>query len=536
MAIRAIEQSAESPQFANAADCREWLAALPLTNVTLVQQTLTKQLHLLRQSCMIPDEQLGVLAALWEPVLFVQTALAQKYAGKPLPLDTDESAVWSSVQKLWLEYADACIGCRDAYARNNINVEQSNALILVHAIRCMAAAMLEHYRIYLEVTPALWEKLNQLYASAERAGFARISVKVETREEVATTDCLAAYCTALLAHLAHPFSLSARQMNLLSAWIPQWAAVTNLAAEPLPPSGIPALGIDLAGDRGPGFAESLQPSPTLRHLDLDAIGRNLRQLMGRLKQGQTPAQLGLGKEARQQDCESLLMLLYIQWCRAGTARGEQRMATAEHAQVCLGLHAAHFHISGRAFRPPGAGLSRQEEDDMRLFGHISERTERQLSSAQSQAVESWKMMNQSDSGFMCMVRDTDTKLRIGHQQLVAVRRGASKLFHLGLIQWMRAEDQESLFAGVRLFPGVARAVAVRPTNFNAPGDIRGQFERGLLLPELPTSTAPMTLVLPSGWYQPGRIVELHSEQKVIAKLTGLLEKGSDFERCTVSLS
>jgi hypothetical protein len=46
----------------------------------------------------------------------------------------------------------------------------------------------------------------------------------------------------------------------------------------------------------------------------------------------------------------------------------------------------------------------------------------------------------------------------------------------------------------------------------------------------------MTLVLPSGWYQPGRIVELHSEQKVIAKLTGLLEKGSDFERCTVSLS
>ena len=87
--IDIIEQSAESPQFANAADCREWLAALPLTNVTLAQQTLTKQLHLLRQSCMIPDEQLGVLAALWEPVLFVQSALAQKYTGKPLPLDTD---------------------------------------------------------------------------------------------------------------------------------------------------------------------------------------------------------------------------------------------------------------------------------------------------------------------------------------------------------------------------------------------------------------------------------------------------------------
>jgi len=62
--IDIIEQSAESPQFANAADCREWLAALPLTKVTLAPQTLTKQLHLLQQSCMAPQQQLGVITTL----------------------------------------------------------------------------------------------------------------------------------------------------------------------------------------------------------------------------------------------------------------------------------------------------------------------------------------------------------------------------------------------------------------------------------------------------------------------------------------
>ena len=43
--------------------------------------------------------------------------------------------------------------------------------------------------------------------------------------------------------------------------------------------------------------------------------------------------------------------------------------------------------------------------------------------------------------------------------------------------------------------------------------------------------APPTLVLPVGWYKPGRIVETHNgdtAQKV--KLTELVERGSDFER------
>ena len=134
------------------------------------------------------------------------------------------------------------------------------------------------------------------------------------------------------------------------------------------------------------------------------------------------------------------MLLYIQWCRAGTGRGEQRDPMEEKAQVCLGIHAAHFYIGGRAFRIPGASLSRQEEHDLQLFGHIGERTERTLASNQSFAVESWRLVNQSNSGFMCMLREPDAQMRIGHNQLVAVRRSSSKLFYLGLVQWLRVEE------------------------------------------------------------------------------------------------
>lgn len=535
MMSQAMATGAAQLRFSDEAGCRRWLETLPLTNVSSAQQALLVQVELLRQSDIQPAELLGILEALRDPIHFVQSELSRKYTGRPLPLDANESAAWARAQLLWMETADAYLLCRDAHARGDLRLMNSGALIMVRALRYVGAAMFDHYRVYRQVPAALWRKMNQLYVFAEQSGFARVAVRGSAREQEGETHCLAVYAQALLAHLANPFALTGRQINFLANWIEKWSLVVNLSAQPLPPSAIPALAVDLAGDAGATFAEGLQPSARLRHLDLELVGRTLRQLITLLKQGQTPGQLGLGNDARQPGCENLLMLLYIQWCRAGTGRGEQRNSNPESAQVCIGLHAAHFHISERAFRAPGGSLTRQEEHDMQLFGHISERTQRQLASNTSRAVESWQLVNQSNSGFMCMLRDADESMRIGHHQLVAVRRGASKLFYAGLIQWIRMDDDKSLFVGVRLFPGIARAIAVRPANFNAPGETKAGFERGLLLPELPAPTTPTTLLLPSGWYQPGRFVELHGEQKTVAKLVNLLEKGSDFERCTVNI-
>jgi hypothetical protein len=535
MLSQLIASHAGQPQFSDASGCRRWLEALPLTNVSAAQQSLTQQVELLLQSSIAPVELLRILEVLCDPVLFLQTELANKFAGRPLPLDANESAIWARVQLLWTELADAYLICRDAHAKGDLRLMNSGALILMRAMRCIGNAMFDHYRVYRQVPPALWKKLHQLYEFAEQSGFAH-STFDGAKEREAKATCTSIYCQALLAHLANPFALTGRQMNFLSQWIENWSLLMHLAPQPQPHSAIPAIAVDLAGESGPTFAEGMMPSAKLRHLDLEVVGRTLRQLITLLKQGQTPSELGLGTDARQLGCESLLMLLYIQWCRAGTGRGEQRNANPDPAQVCLGMNSAHFHISERAFRPPGAPLSRQEETDMQLFGHISERTERQIASHSSLTVESWRLVNQSNSGFMCMLRDPDAQLRIAHNQMVAVRRGSSKLFYVGLIQWLRKEEDQALFVGVRLFPGIARAVAVRPTNFNAPATTKSGFDRGLLLPELQAPATPMTLLLPSGWYQPGRFVDVYAEQKSVAKLVNLLEKGSDFDRCTITFA
>ena len=56
-----------------------------------------------------------------------------------------------------------------------------------------------------------------------------------------------------------------------------------------------------------------------------------------------------------------------------------------------------------------------------------------------------------------------------------------------------------------------------------------------LLPEMPALKAPASLVLPLGWYHPGKTIEIcpvdtAPDQPQTVKLQTLLEKGSDFER------
>ena len=517
-------------QFTDSASCAHWIQSLPMTNPQAAHNVLSQQIPLVRQAGLAPPELLRVLELLREPVAYVQYELARKYTARALPLEPAESELWTRAVALWQELMDCYLLCRDAQA--DPGLARHGPLIMMRSLHYLSCAMFEHYRIYRQAPAELWKKLHQLYRAAEQGGIALAAVIDTHGEPVPNASCAAAYCKALLALLANPFALSGRQLEFLAQWLEKWSGLVGLANQPLPPSAIPALAVDLEGNAGAVFAEGLAPQAGLRHLDLEPLGRALRQTITLLKQGQTPAQLGLGDDARQPGCENLLMLLYIQWCRAGTGRTEQRNPSEEKAQVCLGMHAAHFYISGRAFRTPGSALTRHESHDIELFGHISERTEQMLATRQSSAVESWQLLNQSNSGFMCMLREPDAQMRIGHNQLVAVRRSTGRTFYLGLVQWLRVEETSELFVGVRLFPGVARAVAVRPANLR--GAAADTWERALLLPELPAPMTSATIILPNAWFQAGRQIDL-GDQNQIVKLDSLLEKGSDFDRCTYSL-
>ncbi len=520
-------------EIADKAMCQRWLEALPVTNVPFSLQALAGQLDALTPATIPAPERLRVLETLYETVTFVGSEATKKFAARPLPLDAQEAAAWGRVVGLWRSMADGYHTCLEAARRGELSLSAQGPLITQRALAFTARAMFESYRVYREVEPVLWRSLHGLYAFADDQGYAQKPVADRLDAKAPPSTCSAEYARALLAQLANPFALSGRQMAFLERWLDDWAGLVSFSSQPLPPSSIPPLAVDLAGDSGPQLAEHVPPGRGTRHLDLERLGPALKGLILSLKQGRTPADLGLGADARQPGCESLIMLLYIQWCRAGTGRAEQRLPTQDKLQVCLGLHAAHFYVTGRAFRQPGIDLTREEEDDLRVFGHISERTQRMLASQESAAVETWELVNQSASGFLCLVRQSGAQAKLAHNQLIALRRPSGRAFFTGTVQWLRFTCEGELRVGLRLFPGAPRAVAARPTGPHVGVGMR--YDRALLLPEVPAPATPATLIVPSGWYAPSRVIELYTDRKQQVRLQSLLEKGADYDRCTITV-
>lgn len=526
--------SASNPQalqFLSAADCKRWIDQLSLVNVQEAQLTLTGQLAALKSAALAAIDRLGMLEMLKGPVDFVQQESANRYTGKLLPLGASEAAAWNSVTELWSEISGNYQLCLQAYREGDLDIAPHAALITMRCLDCAGRTMLDYYRAYRKPPAALWRTLHELYSFAEQHGFARIRVADEFAQRDPDSSCAENYVQALLTHLANPYALSARQLAFVQRWTAKWAPLVSLSAQPVPDGPGAALVVDPAGCSGLVPASGVEPRDGLRHVDLEPLSKTLRQTITLLKQGQTPAQLGLGENARQPGCENLLMLLYVQWCRAGTGRNEERQQSCESVYASFGVSEVHFHVGGgREFRQPGE-LTSREKQDLDTFGYIM-RGAQAAGGRNGEKQETWQILNHSPSGFMCMQREPTECSRIGHNQLIAVRSAESKPFQLGVVQWLRIEDNGEMCCGVRLFPGSPQAVAVRPSNFVPSGN---RYERALLLPEAPATATPATLILPAGWFQNGRFVEIFSDRKQTAKLISLLEMGSDFDRCTVTM-
>ena len=513
--------------FRDAASCAKWLESVPLTHAASAQQSLAAQLERLAITALAPLTRLGILETLREPLAYVQGELAKKTRGRPMPLAPLELAAWEQLTGLWQSLHAAYQQSLRECTAGSAELARFAPLICLRSLQCTAFAMFEHYRVYRGVPAGLWRQLHEAYAFADAGGFAASTIDQRMLEQEIPDTCGGVYAHALLAHLGSPYALSARQMDLMHQWLEHWSSSVGLAQHPLPASRVPALAVDLDSSGAVAFAQDLAGRTAVRYLNLGPLSQTIRRLLGALRQGQSPADIGLGRNCPQPGCEKLLTLLHIQWCGAGTGRIDERRQAGHNAGVCMSLNSAHYYVSGKPFRQPGAAYSREEDADLQMFGRVSERTLRSQISQRSAALESWQLVNESAAGFLGMVRSAQLDAPLEHQQLLVFARDAAGAFRAGVVQWLKQDDNSDIFIGVRLLPGAPQAVAVRPAGMAAKPD---KFARALLLPEVPELQSPCCLLLAPGTFQPGRFLDLHNDRTQVVKLMRLLEKGADFER------
>jgi len=523
------EFSAEaSPDFTDCAACTAWLAELPLVNVAPSQIRLLDQLAQLNRFDINPAERLKVLEALREPVYFVQSEQIKKLANKPLPFTQVERGIFGLVVQLWQELLIGYQRCLKHSLEGAL--EGQSALICQRALDSVAANMFDHCRTYHAFPEAYWLILHELYRHAEDARVITDSVEDSVRK--LDVCCAEVYVRALLLMEANPNEQPQKQLIQIQYWLERWAQHVPVRSSPPEDKSLPPLMLDASAAAGAYREVDAEGRSPSRWLDISELARALKKLVVRLRKGETPASLGLGGDCAMPGVEQQLVQLFRFWCEGKNGRVQARRSASTKAQACSTLASIHYHISGKAFRQPGHAteLTRREREEIATFGHASARHEEAFVDAGGYAIEDWQLHEESLSGLRLYRPAASSGGRYALMQLVAVRPADAKSFFIGVVRWLKTEQDEGLHLGARIIPGIPRAVAVRPTGINAQSE---KFVPALYCPALVALASPASLILPPGWYRPKRVLEVYTDASESLLLSGVIERGSDFERVAI---
>lgn len=522
--------------FSDAKGCKEWLGGLPLTNIPQAQQFVLEALRTLNRGEPGGIEWLKCLELVRDKVAFLQGEQRARYFGKSLPLSPNDHAAWSTGRSLLEEMETGYRECLAVAEAEKGELARHIPLMMQRIARYLGAQMLFHAMVYRRFDPALWLRLHGLFAAAERAGLADERVKDSLESEDGASSVHEAYVHVVLTQAAYLSEMTAPQMDLLEALLRLWARKVRILVDPPADAEAGAtypLAVDLAKPIGarPLHADARQP--THRVLDVEGLSKSIRRRLKGLQAGEDPVSLGLPAEASAPDALAALGRLHRLWCEGAPPRPPAKIPEEKTAELAFGLPEIHYFVTGgAAFEQPDKEreLTRQEKDDLAVFGKVTERTQQLRLADYNFELENWGVVDEMLGAWRLLRPQTASKgVAIG--RVLAMRLGDTAQFFLGMVQALVQETDGRVVITVSLFPGRPEAIAVRAADArNRQG---AQWVQAFRLPALDRLGVPASLVVPTGIASRGRGIEVWSGGAKESTVYEVLDRGTDFDRVTV---
>jgi hypothetical protein len=519
--------------FVDARGCKEWLGALPLTNIPQAQTLVLEQLQALNAADMNALERLKSLELMRDKIAFLQGEQRTRYFGKTIPLSPNDSMAWTTGRTLLEEMEAGYRKCLADVRASGGEVAQHEALIAQRIVRYIGTQMIFHALVYRRFDPQLWTRLHDLYAESESRGTAATPVKDSLESDGGNSSVSDAYAQVVLLQAAFLSEMTAPQIDFAEALLKMWARKVQILG--VPPEGdtrrLDALVIDPAKPIGarPQPRPDLQPSQ--RIVDTADLSKSIRRRIHGLQTGEDVATLGLPQQAASVDSLAELKRLHKLWCEGAPPRPAPKPSNTDKAGVVFGIPDIYFFASGgKAFEQPDKKreLTSQEKQDIEVFGRVREQTQSKMMGAMPSA-ESWAVVDEM-LGAVRVQRPQTSSRSVAIGRLVAIRMGDAAPFFLGWVTELVTETDGRMIATISLFPGKPEPLAVRA------GDLRArataQWTQALRLPPLERLQIPASIILPSGLGHRGRGVEIWSGAAKETTVEEILEHGTDFDRVT----
>jgi hypothetical protein len=516
--------------FADARECRAWLGALAVSNAAQSMAALLDALRVFNRTEYDPLERLKCLELLRERIAFLFGELRTRHFAKPQPLAGGDASAWTTALAAFEEME---AGYRKCLSEGALGAH--SALVSQRIVRCLGLQMLLHGLAYRSFDDALWSRLHQQYAVAEKAGQAQEKVK-DSLDSDGGSSVMEAYGRAVLTQAAGLNEMTPAQVVFMEALLRQWmrkVQVLDRAPAEASTSVCPVV-VDLAAARGPAPAPAGALAPAQRVIDVEELARSMRRRVRALQAGEDVATLGLPPEVSAVDPLHVLQRLVRRWSEPAPRAAAAKAPASPAAGLVFGLADIHFFLSGgKAFEQPGKEreLSRQEKEDIAVFGRVTERTQTMMAATQvgmvaapSFTVDPWSVLDETVDSIR-LKRGASSRKSVAVGRVLALRLGDSAPFMLAVVRSI-AIDAEGFVITVGTFPGRPEPTAVRGGN--------PAWAQGLILPAIEKLNLPRTILVPTGTAHRGRPMHFWKEGDNTAKVHEILERGMDFDRVVLA--
>ncbi|MDX2218954.1 MAG: hypothetical protein SF172_08035 [Burkholderiales bacterium] len=520
--------------FTDARSCKEWLKAIPLTNAGQAQRLMLEAVRNLNRAEFVALERLTCLELMRDKVSFVQAEQRSRYAGKTVPLASADMAIWETSRQLVEEMEAGYRKCFELATRGDTSVEPHLALIIQRVMRYIGLQMLFAGMIYRRFDPGLWMRLHLQWIEAESRGLILSKVKDSVGSIDGVSSVAAAYVAILLAQLARTHEMGPRQMDFLDAILKRFAAKVIVGLNPVAARPGHLLSVDLFTNAGVSTDPSAREGDHIRFLDVTALSKSLRARVVKLQEGESPATLNLPTDWPVSEMLVLLRRLHKLWCEPVPLQPPGVVPSQTHATVCFGLEQFHYFLTGTPFEQPGRKreLSRQELNDIAMFGKVSEQTMKSLYVEVKFSTESWGIIEET-RGALKLMRPAGSAQGLAIGRLMGVRLSLQSPWMVATVSAILEESDGSYHATLSLSPGAPAAVAVRPADMrNRTGS---QYVPALMLPAIAALNVEETVLIPPNLAPPGRGIDIALPGQAQGReitVHEVMDRGLDFERVT----
>jgi cyclic-di-GMP-binding protein len=527
--------------FTDARSCKQWLKDIPLTNVAQAQQNLLDALRIMNRNVdFLPVERLTCLELLRDKIAFLLSEQRIRYAFKTLPLSNTEYAAWTTSKRLIQEMGDGFRRCwADANGlggNDEASLNAHAALILQRSIRYIGLEMLICGFVYRRFDADLWIRLHAQWIEAERRGLTAVRVKDSIGSADGHSSVTQAYTAVIMGQMANVPELSPHQIDFVDSIMKRFGHKMYITHEAAANAQGVVPVIDLLSHKGATFVAPSAPADKLRMLQVDDLSRSLRRRIKKLADGEDAESLDLPSGWNASDAIIQLSRLHKLWCESGSTTLAVSAPSESEATLAFGIAETHFLLSGDLFAQPDVKreLTRQENNDLAMFGKVSESTIRAKYADFNYGTETWPIVNES-RGLVRLARPSNSPHGVAIGGLVSVRVGADRPFYLGVIRELFDDPDSFITVTVGLLPGKPEAVAVRSADPSA--RFAATYVQGFRLPPTDALKVPETLIIPHGLAQKGRGIDVfhpgHGSPTQV-RLAEFVERGLDYDQITLS--